>query len=433
MAARVLAVIEQRQAFSNRVLSEHLERRPHWDARDRGLVTTLVYGVLRHRTRLDAQVDAHAKRPAGFKGEVRQLMRVGALELRELSHPIHAVLTEVGHAAARLQGGSGLRRAIHGVLAQVAEHGAALDAKWEEASILDALDRRWSIPRWMAGRWRKQLGDDAALARAKALALPPPIDVRLDLHRGDREELLRRLREDHPTARIEEVEDLEGQPQALRLHGAGDIFHGPLHGEGLLSVQGLAAQQPARWLAPQPGERVLDACAGLGVKSLQLAELMRREGSVIAADLDPRHHDDHNDRAARGRLPESFEHRYVVADLTEDVAPLDELPFDAVLLDVPCTGLGNLARHPEIRWLRRYDDIAARAELQRALLRRNATRVRAGGRLVYAVCSPEPEEGPSVVEAVVEELDGWTVNAMRCFTPEDDRTEGFFVARLDHQ
>lgn len=396
----------------------------------------LVYGVLRHRTRLDAHVNAHATRPAGLRGEVRQLLRVGALELRELGHPPHAVLSEVGHAAARLRGGEGLRRAVHGILAEVAAKGEALDEALAAAGTLDVLDRRFSIPRWLAGRWRKQLGDELALRRARALAEPPPVDVRLDLHRGDRAEILARLRADHPRARIEERPE---QPAVLRLQGAGDLFHGPLHDEGLVSVQGLAAQEPARWLAPRPGERVLDACAGLGVKTLQLAELMQRRGTVIAADLDPRHHDDHEDLARRGRLGPALEHRYVVADLAapDPVPELDgDPPFDAVLLDVPCTGLGNLARHPEIRWLRRHEDLAARAELQRALLRRNLARVRPGGRLIYAVCSFEPEEGPGVLEAVLAEPElaeglGVRLTAQRCYTPEHDGTEGFFVARLD--
>lgn len=436
LAARVLQEVEQRGAWSNRVLSDHLERNPGLDVRDRGLVTTLVYGVLRHRTRLDAHIDAHATHAAGLRGEVRQLLRVGALELRELGHPPHAVLTEVGHAAARLHGGAGLRRAIHGILAAVQDDGAALDEQLAAAAPLDALERRWSIPRWLAGRWRKHLGDARALARAAALAEPPPIDVRLDLHRGERDELLARLRADHPRARLEERPD---EPSALRLRGAGDVFHGPLHDEGLLSVQGLAAQQPARWLAPRPGERVLDACAGLGVKSLQLAELMQRRGTVVAADLDPRHAGDHEDLARRGRLPPALEHRYVVADLTAAVPELDPLEppehgprFDAVLLDAPCTGLGNLARHPELRWLRHHEDIADRAALQRALLSRCLTRVRPGGRLVYAVCTAEPEEGPAVVEAVLAEPGhGFGLAAARTFTPEDDGTEGFYVARLD--
>lgn len=438
LAARVLRDIDQRAAFSNRVLSEHLERNLGWQARDRGLLTTLVYGVLRHRSRLDAHIDAHARRPARLRGEIRQLLRVGALELLELRHPPHAVLTEVGHAAARLTGGGGLRRTMHGILDAVAREGVALDERLGEGSTLDVLERRWSIPRWLGGRWRKQLSDATAITRARALAQPPPIDLRVDEHRGTRDAVLLRLQADHPRARVELPPE---QPQALRVHGGGDLFHGPLHDEGLISVQGLAAQQPARWLQPRPGERILDACAGLGVKTLQLAELMERRGTIVAADADARHEHDHEMLAARGRLAAPLEHRYVVADLTDAASDpqLDAAPFDAVLLDVPCTGLGNLARHPEIRWLRSFEDIAARVQLQRALLARQLPRVRPGGRLVYAVCSPEPEEGPGVIQAMLAEASPdpargrWRLSSQRTFTPETDDTEGFYVARLDRE
>lgn len=428
VAARVLRDIEQRSAFSNRVLSEHLERHADWDARDRGLLTAMVYGVLRHRTRLDVHIDAAATKAGKLKGEVRQMLRVGAYELLEMQHPPHAVLTEAGHAAASLSGGGGLRKAMHGILARVVENRVSTEASLLQGSTLDILDKRWSIPRWLAGRWIKELGSETALARAAALASPPPIDLRVDLHRSSRDIVLARLGADHPRATAEVVED---QPQALRVHHAGDIFHGPLHDEGLISVQGLAAQQPARWLAPQAGERILDACSGLGVKTLQLAELMLRRGTIIAADLDERHVANHEDLSARGRMGDELDHRYIVTDLAEDHPELDDEPFDGVLLDVPCTGLGNLARHPEIRWLRQFDDIAARASLQRTLLSRNLARVRPGGRLVYAVCSPAPEEGTALVDTVIAEHSAeWTCTRRQTFTPERDGTEGFFVAHL---
>ena len=227
-----------------------------------------------------------------------------------------------------------------------------------------------------------------------------------------------------------EIEVVEGQPQALRTRGGGDLFYGPMHGEGLVSVQGLAAQQPARMLAPEPGMRVLDACAGMGMKTLQLAELMDGRGTIVAADLDPRQVEEAEAGLGRGRLgSEALTVSHVQADLTADHPALDDAPFDAVLLDVPCTGLGNLARHPEIRWNRGFEDIGARAALQDRLLRRNLVRVRPGGVLVYAVCSFAPEEGPGIVEPVV--ADGLAVlEDARTWTPEGDGTEGFYVARL---
>ena len=428
LAIRVLRDVQRTGGFSNRVLSEHFGRHPELSARDRGLATTLVYGVLRHRTRLDVHLDAHARDPAGVGGELREILRVGAYELRELERPPSIAISEAVKQARALDPRGRLAGVVQAVLGAVDRQGAELDAQLEGGSPLDALDRRWSIPRWLAGRWIKTLGPELACARARAVAEPPTIDLRLDLDRIDPTTAVAELRRDHPSIVVTEVPD---QPQALRARSGGDLFTGPLHAAGLLSIQGLAAQQPARVLAPQAGERVLDACAGMGVKTLQLAELMHRRGTIVAADADADALAEVTELSDRGRLdtPE-LELLTVVGDLARPDPTLDRLPFDAVLLDAPCTGLGNLARHPELRWVRRFDDIAARAELQDALLAQAVSRVRPGGRLVYAVCSAEPEEGPDRVRAL--ETGGrLELTHERTWTPERDQTEGFYVARLD--
>jgi 16S rRNA (cytosine967-C5)-methyltransferase len=186
-------------------------------------------------------------------------------------------------------------------------------------------------------------------------------------------------------------------------------------------------------LAPRAGERVLDACAGLGVKTLQLAELMDRRGTIVAVDRDARKLAEHDRLAERGRLVDAALTLVRIAgdpsepDTTAAVA--EHGPFDAALLDVPCTGLGNLARHPEIRWQRRFDDIAAAAAVQSRLLAATLARVRSGGRLVYAVCSAEPEEGPErVAEALA--AGGVILAHERTWTPEQSGTEGFYYALL---
>src|SRR5690606_4991648 len=200
-----------------------------------------------------------------------------------------------------------------------------------------------------------RLGPERARRRAAAFARVPSVDLRVDLGRATADAIAERLRKDHPGIVVSTVPD---QPQALRIRGGGDVFHGPLHAEGLISVQGLAAQQPALCLAPEPGTTVLDACAGMGVKTLQLAEIMQRRGRVVAADLDPRQLEAIDEIRSRGRLKgSSLEVEVCVADLAEPDDRLDATRFDAALLDVPCTGLGNLARHPEIRWHRSFEDI----------------------------------------------------------------------------
>lgn len=427
LAARILRDVERRDGFSNRILSEHLEANPGLDARDRGLVTTLVYGVLRHRSRLDHHIAQVARNPTGLKGLVRQLLRVATFELRELDRPARVAISEAQAVARELEGGK-LGPVVQAVLAGVDREGAAVDAASEGARPLDAMELRWSIPRWLAGRWIKQLGPEQALARAKAVLEVPTVDLRVDVGRMEPARAAERLREDHPGISIETV---EGQPQALRTRGGGDLFYGPLHDGGLISVQALGSQQAAQLLAPRPGERVLDACAGLGTKTLQLAELMGRRGTLVAADADAKRLEGQDDLRRRGALEDSELQLQVVAgDLTAALAGVDDGgPYDAVLLDAPCTGLGNLARHPEIRWRAQFADVGERATLQRTLLERCLDRVKPGGRLVYAVCSLEPEEGPDIVKTV--SPGRAKVVRAQTWTPEAHHADGFYCALLE--
>jgi 16S rRNA (cytosine967-C5)-methyltransferase len=427
----VLREVERARGHSNRILARELERSPGLaDPRDRGLVTVLAYGVLRHRARLDAHIDAHARAPEKIRGEVREVMRIAAFELRELAHPPHAAIGEAVKAVRGRAGGGGLAGAVHAILAAIDRGGEELDLALAGGDPARALAQRWSIPPWLAARWLARLGAERALARARALAEPPPLDLRIDLSRATAADVRAELASDHPGIALEARDD---QPQLVRTRGGGDLFHGPLHGRGLISVQGLGAQQPAIELAPQPGTRVLDACAGLGVKTLQLAELMQRRGTIVAADVDARRLGELAELRARGELDRpGLELRTVAGDLAGDLPELDAEPFDAVLLDVPCTGLGNLARHPEIRWVRSAADIATAAALQARLLARNLARVRSGGRLVYAVCSGEPEEGPEVVRAALA-AGGVALAHEREWTPEGDASEGFWVARLERR
>jgi 16S rRNA (cytosine967-C5)-methyltransferase len=429
IALAVLRAVETRGAYSNRALSDQLERHPGLDTRDRGLCTTLVYGVLRHRARLDHLIDTVADRPRKLGGQLRELLRIAAFELRELERPAPVAISEAVRLARPMDATGGLDAVVHAVLGRIDREGPALDQASMRASALDALEHRWSIPRWLGGRWLKRLGAERALARARALSRPPPIDVRIDATRTDPAEVRARLTRDHPNIEIELV---PGQPQALRLRRGGDLFFGPLHDEGLISVQGLAAQQPARLLQPRAGEHVLDACAGMGTKTLQLAELMGRKGRLVAADSDARRLSELARLRRRGRL-DAADLSLTVVEANLATAPIDGLDdgvgFDAVLVDAPCTGLGNLARHPEIRWRSRFDDIAACAEIQRVLLDRCLDRVRPGGRLVYAACSLEPEEGEDLVGRIVRER-GATLHEQRSLTPEGGYGEGFYLALL---
>ena len=365
LAIRVLRQLEQQQGFSNRVLAGHLLA---WSAdlarRDRGLVTILVYGVLRHRARLDALIDAAADKPEGIRGRLRELLRVAAFELRELARPAHVAISQAQAMREEFDPKGALRGLVQAVLATIDRDGEALDAKFAAGKPLEVLALRWSIPRWLAGRMIKQLGPERAIARAVALSTPPPVDLRVDLSRTTAESVAEELRAADPRVQVELV---DGQPQALRVRSGGELTHSPLYHSGLFAVQGLGAQQAALALAPCPGEHVLDACCGMGTKTLHLAELMRRRGRIVAVDTSSERLSAHEELRHRGLLdgPDLQLHT-TEADLTQpELNAVDGERYDAVLLDAPCTGLGNLGRHPELRWNCRYEDIATCAELQR--------------------------------------------------------------------
>lgn len=429
LAVQVLRQIEQRRGFSNRILAEHLAGHPDLERRERGLVTTLVYGVLRHQARLDALIDAAADRPDRLRGRVREIARVAALELRELGHPPHAAISQALQLAADIDRTGAVPRTLHAILAAIDRDGEAHDARLAAGKPLDVLALRWSIPRWLAGRWIKQLGPDLALARARALAEPPAVDLRVDLSRTTADDVAAALRDGDAKIAVEQLPD---QPQALRVRGGGDLARHPLHARGLFSVQALGAQQAARALDPRPGERVLDACAGMGTKSLQLAEVMQRRGDLVAADLSDLRLAEHAELRRRGDLDRpDLKFTSVRADMAaaEPQPGVDDAPFTAILLDAPCTGLGNLARHPELRQTVEYGDIATCAALQRRLLDRSRARLAADGRLVYAVCSLEPEEGPALVRAACD-AGAFTLVREDAWTPEVHRTDGFYLAVL---
>ena len=267
----------------------------------------------------------------------------------------------------------------------------------------------------MAKRWVAQLGPERALARARALAEIPSVDLRVDEHRTNAEAVREALAAEQPDMTFLDLpETPEPQSQCLRVRGGGDLFYGPSFEQGLFSVQSLGSQQAVRALDPKPGERVLDACAGMGTKTIQIAEHLQRRGEIVAVDISSERLAELDANRERADLDaDTLDFTILETDLTREALPsqLGDDSFDAVLLDAPCTGLGNLARHPELRWTAALVNVTERSELQATLLERCASLVKPGGRLVYAVCSLEPEEGELIVAGFLASAAGASVLA----------------------
>jgi len=318
--------------------------------------------------------------------------------------------------------------AAQAMLSRIAAEGDAFDLALEQGKPLDVLARRWSVPRWLAGRWIKRLGPERAQLRGRACAEPPSLDLRIDRSQASAEQVAEILRAEVGA----EVSTVEGQGQALRVRGGGALSEHRLFRAGVFSIQALGSQQPALLLAAREGERILDACAGMGTKTLQVAEMMGRSGTIVAADRSVVRLREQVGLATRGGLDRAeLDLQVVDGDLRDELGGIDDGPlFDGVLLDAPCTGLGNLGRHPELRFVREFSDIAACAQLQRELLEACWRRVSRGGRLVYAVCSLEPEEGEMLVADFAAEHQLRVVQEAT-WTPEERGCDGFYVARIE--
>jgi 16S rRNA (cytosine967-C5)-methyltransferase len=336
LAARVLRDAEKK--FVDEALEA--QRTAALSRRDRALLTTLVYGATRMRRPLDWLIDRCAER---VHPEIRQHLRVALFQIRCLDRiPRHAAV----HEAVELAKGVSARSA--GFVNAVLRKAADLEIPEHPPGL------RASHPDWLVERWRKRFKEWKEILEADNAVLPVTI-----------------------------------RPNPLRAGGTveleGDPASDPRFAAGEYTVQDETAMKVAPLLDPKPGERVLDLCAAPGGKTTQLAELMGGKGRVVAVDL--------SDRiglvaeAARRLGLANIE--CVAADGA--IASFRE-PFDAVLLDAPCSNTGVLARRPDVRWRLREQDIAGAAEIQRRLLENAARLLKLGGRLVYSTCSLEPEE-----------------------------------------
>jgi 16S rRNA (cytosine967-C5)-methyltransferase len=207
-------------------------------------------------------------------------------------------------------------------------------------------------------------------------------------------------------------------PQAVRLREHAAVRDLPGYAEGWFSVQDESAMRVASALAPAPGSTVLDLCAAPGGKTTHLAELMGDRGRIVAWDADEE----------RLKTVTALAGRLGLTSI-ESVREAPAGPFDAVLVDVPCSNTGVLGRRPEVRWRLTPDDLRYLVPLQLRLLRLGCQRVRPGGVVVYATCSIEPEENGSVVRAVLREREGLRLEAEEEAVPGRPADGGYW-ARL---
>jgi len=418
-ARRVLRRVEQGEAFAALALPGALDEAELSPA-DRGLATEIAYGVLRHRLRLDRALEAHA--PRGLKRlsvPILVALRAAAYQILFLRVPAHAAVDD---AVAAVKAAAGPRMAgfANAVLRTLAAEGEpAPPPATDLAATLEAVH---SIPRWLSERMLRAVGREEVIAFAEAMNRPPPVTLRVSLPRIGRDQALARLAAERPQA---QVAPSPLAPEAILVHHGGAPETLSLFQEGLVTVQDAAAQRVGRLLGAAPGERLLDACAGVGGKSTHLLQLAGGPCEVHAADVSRRKLDLAEDTARRLGLAGLTA---IVTDLTVPVGLADR--YDRILLDAPCSGLGVLRRHPEGKWRRRPRELPALAALQARLLAALLPRLGPGGVLVYAVCTFTEEEGPGQIARILAARPELHLEEELRTYPHREDADAFYAARL---
>jgi 16S rRNA (cytosine967-C5)-methyltransferase len=385
-ALRILQAVDTRHAFSDRLLEGAHAAGPR-DERDRALMHELVKGSLRWRARLDWALDARVHVGLGkLNPWIRNVLRLGAYQILFLDRvPAHAAVDESVKLAHRY-GHPGAAGLVNSVLRRLADEKDTVD--WPRGDAAPEMAVWGSHPQWLVERWLERFGPEETRALLEADNRPAPLSLRANRLRGTREALIERLAQQGVTAVASAL-----APDVVRIEGGES---GPLalaaFREGLCTAQDESEALVARLVAPEPHDRVLDLCAAPGGKCTHLAELMGDEGDVWALERSP----------ARVAALEATLARLgcvsihvVTGDARNHSFPM---PFDRVLVDAPCSGLGVLRRRADARWRKGPALLAEMPGIQRELLEAGARQVRKGGVLVYSVCSFEPEETWEVVE-----------------------------------
>lgn len=426
LAAHVVARVLDEGAFIAPALDAALSREgAALDARDRAFSTELAYGAVRWAGPLEKSLLRGATKPGrGLDKRIRPHLLVAAYQLQHLDErvPAHAAVNEAVAAIRRVRPGlAGFSNALLRKLGSPPHLQLRPDAPLEEVAAA------YGIPPLLARATVEGLPAAEHREALAALNERPPLALRFFGTDDERERFLEELRAGSPEARAHPF-----VPGAFLVEGAGSPQALPGFQEGKLLVQDPASQIAALLVGAEPGARVLDLCAAPGGKSVVLARQVGEAGRVIAVEKDPRRARRIETNAERLHLPV----RVVVADVA--ALPEDEelKGADAILLDAPCSGLGTVRRHPEIRLRRGEASPDELSALQRRLLEAAAERVRPGGVLVYSVCTPLPAEGRDVVRAFLDENPSFTIEEPRTilpWLPDDALSEEGFVRLRVHR
>ncbi len=441
IALTVLNTVDQGQQTLDRTLQELPQDEDYLSRRDRALLNAMVYGVLRWRGRLDHIIAHFSNIPLRkIQPVVLNILRLGLFQIIFLDRVPDSAAVNTSVELTKQTTSSRASGFVNALLRKAAvDYERVSFANFQE-DPLAFLTSDQSIPKWLAKRWLQHLSAEMITTLASATNAIPPITLRTNTLKTNREQLIRSLED-----QVQHIEPTTYAPDGLKImNPKRSIPHLAAYQKGWFQVQDEAAQLVALLLDPQPGESVLDACAGLGGKTAHIAQRMENQGTIVALDSHPE-----KLKMLRDEMPRLGVTIVKTAchDLMNPFKGQAHEPFDRILLDAPCTGLGVMRRNPDIKWHTSVTQIARQSRFQQKILANLADWIKPGGLLVYAVCSVEPEENEGVVDDFLKKRPDFGIDKDQGRLPEAifsgarstigfstlkfiDHMDGFYLARL---
>jgi len=412
LVLRALNISGHSPGSAERYLDRAFEQEPFQDGRDRAFTVHLVQGVLRWQLRLDWIIKQAVRFP--FKKIELPLLNILRIALYQIFFmdrvPETAAVNEAVKQAKAL-GQNHLTGFVNGILRQICRQKANPAFPDPQHDRVHYLSVYYSYPTWLVKKWIRELGIDSTERLLEAGNRVPPLVVRVNGLKVDRQGLLGHLNAEGVKGR-----PVRYAPEGVEILGAiGPVTRLSSFKEGLFQVQGQSAQVCSHALSPGPGESVLDLCAGLGGKSTHMAQLMGGNGFIVALDMS---------HGRLVRLGESTRRlgigciRPVVADAGNTLSHMFRHSFDSILIDSPCSGLGTLSRHPDGKWIRDEGDIRRLARLQKDILKEAIPLLGKGGRMLYVTCTISKEENEDVVGNTLERNRGIVLENLKDHMPE---------------
>jgi 16S rRNA (cytosine967-C5)-methyltransferase len=438
LATEILVKVDTRKAYAD-ILLDHSLKGAALPDRDRALLTELIYGTLRWRGHIDGRLAPRLHRPlADTDPLLRNLLRVTFYQLLFLDKiPGYAAVNEAVEIA-KVHGPARGAAFVNGVLRNFLREKSRKPGLQPTNGSMLSLAIEHSHPDWLVNEWVDYFGVAEAEDLMRANNERPPVVLRVNSRRATRQALLDLLKKSGVSAA-----PTRWSPQGIWLREGSAVDRLPGFEAGLFQVQGEASQLVPYLLSPCPGERILDACAAPGGKTTRIAEIMGDSGQLTALDSSERGIEKIRENMTRLGLTSIG---IVRGDATRELAAALRGPYDRILVDAPCSGLGTLRSHPEIKWHRDNGDIERLSRLQLKIVNRLASYLKTGGALVYSTCTLTQAENEQVTESFLTQHKEFELEDAAGYLPEEARslvrgsyfmalphrhnTDGFFAARM---